>query len=65
MDADSPAYCRQQAAAQRAEGAASPLARVRDRCEKAARAWDIMAERGEFAAKRRLGAARFAAVPAE
>lgn len=45
--ADSPELYRNRAAIERANAAASSLDNVRDRCERAARAWEEMASRLE------------------
>jgi hypothetical protein len=45
--ADSPELYRNRAAIERANAAASSLDNVRDRCERAARAWEEMAARLE------------------
>ena len=44
---DSPQISRARAAAERANGEASSLANVKERCERAARAWDEIADRQE------------------
>jgi len=45
--ADNPAFFRARAAEQHAAAASATLDNVRDRCERAARAWDEMAARAE------------------
>jgi len=43
--AENPEIYRERAALERANAAAASLDNVRDRCERAARAWEVMAER--------------------
>ena len=52
----SPLY-REEAARQRSAAEASPLQNVRERCERAAQAWDALAVRGECADAARAKAA--------
>lgn len=48
---------RGEAARQRSAAAASPLQNVRERCERAAKAWDALADRTEIADTARAKAA--------
>lgn len=48
-------FFRRQAQAQRTQAAESGLMLVRERCERAAAAWDAMAERAEKSEKLRVG----------
>jgi len=50
-------HFRKQAAVQRAQAAETALVLVRDRCERAALAWDAMAERAEKSQRLRIGRA--------
>lgn len=49
------AFCREQAEKQRADAAEASLTNVRERCERAASTWDVMATRAERAEKLRAG----------
>ena len=51
---DSP-FFRRQAAVQREQATSSALALVRDRCERAASAWDALAVRAEKSERLRIG----------
>ena len=51
---DTPQISRARAAAERANGDASTLANVKERCERAARAWEEIADRQERTAAARL-----------
>jgi hypothetical protein len=51
---DTPELYRNRAAMERANAAASGLDNVRERCERAARAWEEMAERLERTSKLRM-----------
>jgi len=48
-------HFRKQAATQRTQAEETNLVLVRDRCERAARAWDAMAERAEKSQQLRIG----------
>lgn len=48
-------FFRRQADVQREQAASADLANVRERCERAANAWEVMAERAEKSEKLRAG----------
>jgi len=48
-------FFRRQAGLQREQAAAADLANVRERCERAAEAWEVMAERAEKSERLRAG----------
>ncbi|WP_085810884.1 hypothetical protein [Sphingomonas sp. TZW2008] len=52
--ADDVSTYRARATSERANAAASSLANVRDRCERSAIAWDLMADRAERVTTQRL-----------
>jgi len=51
---DTPQISRARAAAERANGEASTLSNVKERCERAARAWEEIADRQERTAAARI-----------
>ena len=63
--ADTPELYRNRAAIERANAAASSLDNVRDRCERAARAWEEMAARLERTSAMRIEREGVAAAAAE
>lgn len=51
---DTPQLSRARAATERANGEASPLTNVKERCERAAKAWEEIADRQERTAAARI-----------
>lgn len=49
-----PLFCRKQADTERANAATSTLDNVRERCERAAKSWEVMAARAERTQKLRV-----------